>query len=280
MRYEYKFYELYKVQLEKYLQTKGIKYVKYESAIVGDSLKFSIWSTDEDYEVTLNELRELKINASQLNVTYSASELNRAKLLVLTPKKQVVDIINNEKAYGYSCEWISSMGVEKVKHKEQISIFAIKKEPSSKTSTAFWSEDTGFAELFTDKRVYELVQKYFLQGVQFENVMNKKGVYSENIFQMKSLNTIARNAIEMGNGERKEICHICGKEQFFINNVYQLHLDFSKLEVQSDLYMTERMWGEGIAYPLYIISQRFYQLLKQSKLAGGITVSPVVEVKC
>ena len=279
MRYEYYFYELYKAQLEMYLQNKGIKYVKYEDDILGGSLKFSVWSTDENYEITLKELRGLRITDPCIYVTYSASELNNAKLLVITPKKQIIDITNNEEAYKFSCEWISSVGIEKAHHMEQIGTFVIRKEPSTKNSTAFWSEDTGFAELFTDKRVYELVKAHSLQGITFKNVMNNNEIYSENIFQMKSPNIIDRDLIEMGHGERKGICHICGKEQFFINNIYQLHLDFSKLEVQSDLYMTESMWGEGIAYPLYIISQRFYQLLKQNKLAGGITVSPVVEVK-
>lgn len=277
MRYEYNFYELYKAQLERYLQNKGIKYVKYEDDIVGGSLKFSVWSTDENCEVILKDLRDLRITAPCIYVTYSTSELNNSKLLILTPKKQVIDIINNEEAYRYSCRWISSMGVEKVNHDEQVGTLAIRKEPSTKTSTAFWSEDTGCAELFTDKRIYELVQEHSLQGVRFDNVMTKNGIYSENIFQMKSSNIITKDFIEMDHGERKVVCHICGKEQFVINDIYQLHLDFSKLKVQSDLYMTERMWGEGIAYPLYIISQRFYQLLKQNKLVGGITVSPVVE---
>lgn len=269
---------MYKVKIEKYLKEKNIRYQKYECDVTGDRLVFSVWSNNKNYKTILNELEKLNVRDPLVFVTYTSSEINNARLLVLTPKKQVVDIINDEEAYKYSCEWISSMGVEKVNHKKQVERFAIRKEPSTKTSTAFWAEDTGFAELFADKRVYELVKEHSLQGIRFENVMNKKGVYSENIFQMKSPNIIARDFIEMGHGERKEVCHICGKEQFFIDNTYQLHLDLSKLEVQSDLYMTERMWGEGIAYPLYIISQRFYQLLKQNKLAGGITVSPVIEI--
>lgn len=278
MKYQYYFCELYKVKIEKYLKEKNIRYQKYECDVTGDRLVFSVWSNNKNYKTILNELEKLNVRDPLVFVTYTPTEINNANLLVMTPKKQAIDIINNEEAYKFSCEWISSVGIEKAHHMEQIGTFVIRKEPSTKKSTAFWSEDTGFAELFTDKRVYELVKEHSLQGIRFENVMNKKGIYSENIFQIKSPNIITRDLIEMGHGERKEICHICGKEQFFINNIYQLHLDFSKLEVQSDLYMTERMWGEGIAYPLYIISQRFYRLLKQNKLAGGITVSPVVEV--
>ena len=278
MKYEYYFCEFYKKDLEKYLCVKGIKYKKSECNITGDRLIFSLWSNNSDLERTLNELRNLRVRDPIVFVTYSASEINTANWLVLTPKKQSIDIVNSEEAYEYSCEWISSMGVEKVNHKRQKDSFVVKKEPSMKTSTAFWTEDTGFAELFADYRVCEMVKDNSLRGIKFENVRNKKGICSEHLFQVKTSNIICNDHIEFGHGERKEVCHICGKEQFFIDDTYQLHLNVSELEMQDDLYVTERIWGEGIAYPLYIISQRFYQLLKQNKLLGGLNLSPVVEI--
>ena len=278
MKYQYYFYELYNEKIENYLNEKKIHFQKHECDVTGDSLVFSIWSNNPNYKTIINELENLNVRDPLVFVKYSVAELNNAKLLVMTPKKQTIDIINSEEAYKYSCEWLSSVGVKKIKHMEQVGTLAIGKEPSTKNSTAFWTEDTGFAELFTDQRVYELVRACSLEGIKFENVMNRNGTYSKNIFQVKSSNIITRECIGVGYGEKKEICHVCGKEQFFIDNVYQLHLNLSKMAIQSDLYMTERMWGEGIAYPLYIISQRFYQLLKKNKLAGGITISPVVEI--
>ena len=278
MKYQYYFYELYKAEIEEYLKEKQIHYKKNESNVVGDSLVFSVWSNTRDSEMILRELKHLGVGDPLVFASYSASEINNAKFLVMRGMKQKIDIMNCENAYHYSCRWTTSMGVEKVKHEEQIDRFTIRKEPSTKTTTAFWSEDTGHAELFTDKRVCELVTEQGLKGIEFENVIDRKGVCSENIFQVKSPHLIKRDCIEMGHGERKVVCHICGKEQFFINDIFQLHLDFSKLPAESDLYITERMWGEGIAYPLYIISQRFYQLLKQNKLIGGINFSPVVGV--
>lgn len=147
------------------------------------------------------------------------------------------------------------------------------------TQTAFWTEDTGLAERFADYRVYNLVKENFLNGIEFKKVMDKKGVYSETLYQMTSTNILGSECIGKGYGEEKEICHICGREQYCIDNAYQLHLDFSKIDLQSDLYMTERIFGPGISYPLYIISQRFYQLLKQNKLAGGVTFEAVAEIE-
>ena len=278
MRYQYYFYEPYKEQIKEYLLNKKINFQENKSDVTGDSIIFSLWSNTENVDMILRDLRVMNVKKPLIFVTYTASDLNNAKMLVMTPKRQYIDIVNTEESYRYSCKWITTTGREKMMHEEQIGAFMIDKEPSSKTSTAFWTENTGFAEIFTDYRVFNLVHEQSLTGIKFESVRNKKGDYSKNIFQMRSTNIIDTKCIDMGHGEEKHICHMCGKEQFYIDNIYQLHIDCSKLELQSDLYMTERIWGEGIAYPLYIISQRFYQLLRKYKLAGGITFSPVIEI--
>lgn len=170
------------------------------------------------------------------------------------------------------------MGQSRVRHIEQRQLFSIEKEPSMNSQTSFWAETTGFAELFTDYRVYDLISKNSLIGIDLKNVVLKNGSYSEKLYQVTSRNILDRQCIGIGYGEKKLHCGIFGKEQFFIDNAYQLHLDFSKIHMENDLYVTERMFGEGIAYPLYLISQRFYQLLKKHKLAGGLTFSPVVDI--
>ena len=63
-----------------------------------------------------------------------------------------------------------------------------------------------------------------------------------------------------------------------IDNTYRLPLDFSKIKQGEDFYMTERIFHEGIAEPLYIISQRFYQLLKKNKFIRNIRFIPVLDV--
>lgn len=274
MRYEYSFSAWYTDSLEEYLQRNDIKYKK-EKWIPRDLLEFTIWSTDDNYLAILNDLRDRKVNVRHVSLDYSAADIRNAELLYLRVYKPVIEIVNGEEAYEYSCRWVSSMGVKKVNHKRQIGTFAIRKEPSSRTSTAFWREDTGGSSTFTDRRVYELAKAYSLQGIQFEKVMNKKGEFSENIFQIKSPNIITRDCIPLGHGERIDVCDICGREALVVDDTYQMHLDFSKLKASSDMYMTERIWGPGIEGSRYIISQRFYQLLKQNKLTGGIKVEPV-----
>lgn len=278
MHYRYYFCEYSYLRLIKFLKENNVHYMPDNVKGDGELISFSLLSNIAEAKEILRKLEDMNVGTPLVFAEYSTEEIKTAKLLVMTPKKQCIDIINREEAYQYYCEYATSLGIPKVKHEEQIGLFSIKKEPSMKTKTAFWAEDTGFAEIFTDYRVCRLVNENMLSGIEFKNVLNKNGIYSEKLYQMTSSNVIDSKFIGKGYGERKEICQVCGREQYFIDNTYQLHLDFSGINFQNDLYMTERIFGEGIAYPLYIISQDFYQLLKKNKLDGGITVSPVAEI--
>ena len=141
------------------------------------------------------------------------------------------------------------------------------------------SISTGFGELFTDSRVVNLAKEAGLTGIQFHNVFLKNRKISEKIFQATSENVLGNELIGKGYGERKIVCSMCGKVQYYVDNAYQLHLDFDSIPVKSDFYMTERLFGEGQAYPLYLISQKFYRLLKENNLTGNLTIAPVADIK-
>ena len=276
MRYRYYFCKRYTSEKEEYLIKNKIKYKIEED--VRRWIIFDIWSTSKDYEKHLKELIRTPLDHPLVFAEYTASEYANAPLLMIWPKRQVIDIENEEEAYEWSCTWMSGK-IEKAKHAKPKSPFVIKKEPSMKSTTAFWCESTGFAEVFADHRVVEMVKENSLVGVDFQQVILKKGGVSDKLFQMSSNNILTtEDAICLGYGEKRVVCHVCGKEQYSIDNTYQVHVDFSKVPIKSDLYMTERIFGEGIAYPLYLISQRFYRLLKENKIAGGITFVPVVKI--
>lgn len=277
MRYEYYFCDIYQKKHVDFLEKNHISYKLTGKTTSVPLIYFSLWSNDINLENLLCELKSMNIRDPLISVVYTEAEIKRAKLLWMRPKKQCIDIINYEDSYEYSCTWENSFGIKKVKHMEQKGLFAIAKEPSVKGRTAFWAESIGFAEVFTDRRVVDLADNNQLSGIDFKNVMLRKGNYSENIFQMTSSNIIPLKCIALGHGEKQTYCHICGKMQLDIDNAYQLHLDFKQIDMQSDLYMTESIFGPGIAEPLYLISQKFYQLLKDNKLTGGVTFAPVAE---
>ena len=281
MRTKYFFSTISRPVIIEWLESNKIDYYLDGGGIVRVFVNFTLWSSDPNIDKYLQELAEINVAHPSISPACTSAELLRANYLMICPKKQWVSIINQENAYRYTCQWITQIaGWRKANHEEQIDYFQIAKEPSIKTSTAFWHEDTGFAELFTDKRVHDLVIERNISGVMFKPVYLKNGDCSKNIFQMSAANLIESAQIQLGHGEKVQHCQFCGKEQYFIRSNYQLHLYTKELPFDQDFFATERIWGEGRAYPLYVISQRFYRLLKEHKLTGNISFVPVVEVSC
>lgn len=277
MQYEYYFCARSTSQLIEYLKSRRISYKTYAEASYLHQVVFRLKSGTRNVDSYINDLEKLGITPATVSAAFSKAELAAATYLMLIPKKQCVEITNTEDACQSACDWITSVGVEKSGHEEQIGLFRIRRIPSQKNKTAFWCEETGWSYIFTDRRVYDLAKNNSLKGVMFQNVLLKDGTISTEIFQLISEITLPRKAVKLGYGEVKSLCPICGREQYYINDAYQLNLDLSCLSEECDLLVTEKMFGEGIAYPIYIISKKFYRLLQDADLCGGLRVVPVVE---
>lgn len=277
MDLRYYFCENSNANLVDFLKSKKIKYKDTGVATGSPLIVFNIRSSDKNYEETLNSLRELGVREPLLFAEYSSSEYDNAKLLVMRPKKQKIEI-TSEDAYRYSCRWVNPFGEIVVRHEEQIGPLAIAKEPPTSSTTAFWCEDTGFSVIFANRQIVDLVAQNELTGISFSDVFLRNGKRSENLFQMTSPYVLSRSCIGTGHGEIVEKCPHCGAEQYFIGEAHQLHLDFSKIPIQADFYMTEPIFGQGDPYSMYLISQRFYQLLKRAKLSNNVTFKPVAEI--
>ena len=277
MRYKYYYYLSANSRLIEYLDANHIRYTISESKITTTKVIFSLWSSSANTSAHVKNLAGLCCRDPIITTEFSKAELEQAKLLVVRPKRQKIEITNGKEAFAHSCVRVDSFGITRVEHEWQIGTLAISKEPSMKTNTALWASDSGFAEIFADGRVYELVASNGLSGIKFEKVILKDGTYSNKLYQITSQHLIQQEMISMGHGEKIQKCPICGKEQFCIDSSYQLHLNDLETILDSDFYATDRIFGDGIAEPLYIISQRFYQLLKKNNLAGSVSFSPVVD---
>lgn len=283
MRYRYYYCERTSERLIAYLTAESIKYKVTEGISTGKYacpalVSFNIYADDKKAEQHMQALNEISRFGPTKYAEYSSRDYSKATYLMMRPKSQSVEIVNPDEAFRYSCQWINSVGMHLRKHEKQVGPITIAKEPDIRKSTALWSEDTGFSVYFASKSVAELVEGHNLVGVSFQKVKLRNGNESENIFQMTSANIITQDCIEMDNLKMVETCHICGKEQFFLDHAEQLHVDFSKLPVEGDLYLTESIFGEGEPEPLFIISQRFYQLLNENKLARNVVFTPVIDI--
>ena len=211
----------------------------------------------------------------RVSVVYTAAEIHNAKLLWITPKRQSIDILNLKTVYSLLCQWQTVGGMPRVHRREQIAPFVIEKEPSAK-KTAFWASSTGFSEIFTDNRVRELAMTHNLQGVKFVETILPNGSFSDNIFQITANERIGAENIVFGKGEKEITCSQCGQKQYAFDSTYQLHLSLCENDLNRDIFVTDPIFGTGISMPLYLISQRFYQVLKQNNLTADVAFEPVV----
>lgn len=272
--FKYSFWGTNKPELVELLEDNNINYdFKDETK---KHIEFIIYSNAEYFDRVINSLKNLKMPAPLIFEEYTKEEIDSAQLLIIRPDRHSAEITNGKTAYEKTCCWKTSDGWSMVKHMSQKDLFKIKKELPMKSSAAFSWEDTGTAEVFTDSRVLKLVQDNSLRGFAFERVFIKKGVFSENTYQLKSTNIITKEKICRGKGEKAEFCRFCGREQIVPCKGYQLHLKGTPDDYTEDMYMTEAVFGPGIDRPWYIISQRFYRLLQENKLAGKLGVNPVV----
>ncbi len=283
MRYRYYYCERTSERLIDYLTVESIKYNVTEGISAGKYacpalVSFNIYSDDKNAERHMQALNEISRFGPTKYAEYSSKDYSQSAYLMMRPKSQSVEIINPDEAFEYSCQWVNSVGIHLRKHEKQVGLITIAKEPDIRKSTALWSEDTGFSVFFASKSVVDLTEEHNLAGVSFPKVKLRNGTTSENIFQMNSPNIITQDCIGMDNLKMVETCRICGKKQFFLDHAEQLHVDFSKMPVQSDLYLTESIFGEGEPEPLFIISQRFYQLLNENKLARNVVFTPVIDI--
>lgn len=277
MRYEYYFCTNETPWLVEFLKEACISYKRKAFGDGSVYLIFSLYSTTPDIDIYLDILKKRRIVPS-VNREYSAKDLSRAKLLIIRPYKYFFDIINEDEAFHHSCLCPTIMGGTTYVHKDQVASLAVRKEPALNTRTAFWSCSGGGTEIFVDKRILELAQENNLCGLRFDDVLVKKQV-SENIFQLTTDRIIDKSKIGTGYGERVFKCPACGKEEYYIERaLYEFHLDYRQIELDSDLYRTEGIKGRGCPTPKYLISQRFYQLLKDHKLTGNIAFTPVEDI--
>ena len=207
---------------------------------------------------------------------FDKEELERAKLLTIRPKYQKFDYSSEDSALVEVCE-----GVQGNRHflSEQVGNLKVWDLPSTKSKTHFWAEAYVARKfLFTTRTVYDLVQANDIKGAVFKNVIVRGGKYSENFYQLTSDTVIGRECVKLGYGEKERTCQICGQKWYSLGDTVQLHLDFSKFELDKDVYITKPIFG-GInsVAPLYIISQKLYRLLNENKLLKNVIVEPVFD---
>lgn len=274
MRKKYSYCEKYKVKVEQYLKNHKIKY-----KIVGDGIlvpKLISFTIYDDVLIDPNFQQLMHSNPIVTN-EFTQRELFAAGYLTMRPVKNVVDIVNANDAFLYKCPRKSIFGKKRFEHREQISQLRIKKI-NIKGATWFFSSATGFSEIFAKEEVCEFVQNNGITGMQIKPVLlDGKGCsVKSSLCQLWSQKIIPTNKIFIDKTQKIRKCPICGSLKVLCKQDYQLQLIGSVSDLSDDFYMTEAIFGEGISFPFYIVSQRLYQLIISTKMSRNVSFAPVI----
>lgn len=206
---------------------------------------------------------------------FTADEIDAAQWLAIFPHRHCVEMLNFEQAFCYCCSPAPYSKDKGYQHdQEQIEDLMIASIPK-RTRTVFYAADTGFGEMFVDERIPEIVAARGIAGMRFRRTLDKKGRERSAFFQVVSDNIILRERVSLGHGEAYSECPCCYSKQIVLKDEQLLHLKGKPEELPGDFCMTERIFGEGIAHPYYLVSQRFYRILKENKMLGSVRAEPV-----
>ncbi len=289
MYYHYHYFTHVRPGTVELLEKYHIPYDKIE-----DLVSFDLYSNVENTEKIMQECLKISpyFKPEFTRAVFEVFELNAANYLWITPTKCCIEINNEENPYHFRCTYRETISKETLSkdgkpvtvlyevaeksHISQEEPFKIRKEPKISGKRGFYSDEAD-CEVFVDHRVRDLVEQSGMTGFCFENVLLNHNV-SEKIFQLKSENILDRVCIGTEGIEKIFYCKKCGDVRYYkIDLSYQPRLHIEK---PNDLIMTERLFSGGIIRPApcYIISQRFYQLLKKNKLDGGLRFVPIIEI--
>lgn len=275
MHKKYLYSEKYNPKLEQYIKGIGIRY-----KIIGDGnlvAKLISFAVNDDELPNALDLQRLTHSIPIVINEFTQKELYDADYLTMRPRKNIVNIVNAKEAFLYKCPQKTLFGEKRYEHKEQVDQLQIK-NISTKGKTSFFCSMTGFSEIFAKKEVCELMQNSNITGLQMRPVI-LDGMGSENtsgLYQLCAERVIPSERIFIDNTLKVERCPTCGSRKLLCKQDYQLQLIGSALDLSDDFYMTESIYGEGISFPLYVISQRLYRLLVKAKAHHNVAFEPVV----
>lgn len=266
----YRFNEEYSIILEQKLNDLKLKY-EIKNILGSNRIVFSIKDNSKDYK----ELELLTQRDPLIFVQFTKKELENAHLLQIVPESQKISIVNREECFETKCIKEDKFGIKRTYHHKQIDKIRIKNVPKQ-DGCYLYSVDTGFSEIFARKELIEFIQKNNFKGFNVSPIFEQKNEVCEDLYQLQSYNIIKFEDIVKGD-KNVESCPMCHDyKRIIIDNTYQLHLNKKDKDLDSDFYMTDAVFGEGIPYRIYLVSQRFYQALQKENMNKKIKFVPVV----
>lgn len=274
MRKKHTYFVLYSQKLEQFLIDNKLQYeIVGDGILINKHISFSVF----DDELIHNKLKRM-VHSKPITINvFTAEELNNAAYLTMRPTRNVVHITNEDDACVYKCKKKSLLGNIRYGHEQQIKPFCAKKL-NTKGRTVFFSPDSGFSSIFAKKEVSTLIEENNCIGLRYYELLTREGTggAKTGLIQLSSYNTIPMEKIIVDNLKDVKNCPVCGQIKIICSTDYQLKLRGTPSDLGDDYYATDAIFGDGIPFPLYLVSHKLYALISEAGMCRNVVFEPVL----
>lgn len=273
-RIKYRFCCKYHEELKSLLEKNHVKYQieDYRPVINRSDIIFTLFYHEINDDKLKMLIEQCKITCFTSN-QFSKREINEAEWFEVCCNYSKLVPAPNTTPYKYQCIFSEN----RARHRQQVEPFMIKSFKWQNHN--FISTLGSVTELFVSAHVKEIFSQNNITGISYIPVINQKtGMPCEDVFQLGFTHILTKDMldIKLSDDCRIDICPLCGREQYIVNGHYRLPINNVALKKEIDIYVTNKMFGEGFANHKIIVSRRFFELVKGNSLDRNLEFEPVL----
>lgn len=241
------------------------KKVKYEIGTITKTLIFDIYSDTEESEELLEYIQSRGDNLITKSSIFSDQEMEDANWYLLYVTRMGMETKDVKYTYDAKCPYITTYGMQKHYHLDQVNPFVSSKTPKWKNRYNFCSVETGFmTQIFCSDFAKDAILKNKIIGVDFMPVL-KKDLKTEtsNVHQLVFANKLPLEAYTFIGEYSEDICPFCGRINYIFEepNCDTIRLNTDMIPKGIDAFGSKIIIGEGFGDEPIVISKKFYDLM-------------------
>ena len=266
------------VRAVNYLKTKNIK---YETGPIPKRIYFTIYSDTESSEEFLDYIQTLPETTISKSSVFSKEEMESAQWYLLDVYRTGIDTSNVKFTYDAKCPYITSYGMQKHHHLDQINPFVSKRTPKWKNGYQFCSVDTGnTTRIFCSDYAKEIIIKSGITGLDFMPVLKGDLItQTPDVSQLVFTHKLPLEAYTFIGEYTEKICPLCGRINYLFSepNCDNIRLNTDIIPEGIDAFGSQIVLGWGFGDEPIVISKKFYNLIVKElkEKTGHITCFPI-----
>ena len=239
--------------------------IKYDTGPIPKRIYFTMYSDTESCDEFLKYIETLPETSISKSSVFSNQEMEKANWYLLYGTRMGIDTNNVKYTYDAKCPFITSYGMQKYHHLEQVNPFVSKKTPRWKKGYQFCSVETGFmTRIFCSDFAKESIKKSGITGIDFMKVL-KGDLETEtpNVSQLVFKNKLPLEAYTFIGDYEEDVCPFCGRINYIFKeqNCDNIRLNTNLVPKGVDAFGSQITIGSGFGDEPIVISKKFYNLI-------------------